>query len=210
MSRKRSVALLLTLIFSPLVFNTVSEHDAREEFEMIRKTEKHLLVLFSMPCCSCAECVEAEVLLTSIHPELDEAVGVKVVKLTDQTDLEREYGITKKPSLLFLREKIPSLYDGEFETNALFHWIGANRNPAVKYLDDTSFEHLTQASTGATTGDWLAVFTDSTCEKGQALLAILESTAGSLKGKVNVAKIDKQKSPELVERFHVTKCPEIL
>lgn len=30
-----------------------------------------------------------------------------------------------------------------------------NRDPIVKELDDTSFEHLTQASTGATTGDWL-------------------------------------------------------
>ncbi|XP_076309576.1 uncharacterized protein LOC143224945 isoform X2 [Tachypleus tridentatus] len=188
MSRKR-VVLLVMLTFLPIVLNTVSKNDARKEFEIIQKTEKYLLILFSMPCCSCVECVEAEALLTSIHPELDEALGVKVVKLTDQTDLEREYGIKKKPSLLFLREKIPSLYDGEFETSALFHWIGTNKNPAVKYLDDTSFEHLTQAATGATTGDWLTVF---------------------LKGRVNVAKINKEKSPELVERFHVTKCPEIL
>lgn len=28
---------------------------------------------------------------------------------------------------------------------------------AVKILNDESFEHLTQASTGATTGDWLIV-----------------------------------------------------
>ncbi|PFX17881.1 Thioredoxin domain-containing protein [Stylophora pistillata] len=28
----------------------------------------------------------------------------------------------------------------------------------VKILDDNSFEHLTQASTGSTTGDWLIVF----------------------------------------------------
>jgi len=29
-----------------------------------------------------------------------------------------------------------------------------NRDPIVKELNDNSFEHLTQASTGATTGDW--------------------------------------------------------
>jgi len=29
-----------------------------------------------------------------------------------------------------------------------------NRDPVVKELNDNSFEHLTQASTGATTGDW--------------------------------------------------------
>jgi len=29
-----------------------------------------------------------------------------------------------------------------------------NRDPIVKELNDDNFEHLTQASTGATTGDW--------------------------------------------------------
>lgn len=29
-----------------------------------------------------------------------------------------------------------------------------NRDPIVKELNDNNFEHLTQASTGATTGDW--------------------------------------------------------
>lgn len=30
-------------------------------------------------------------------------------------------------------------------------------NDELKTLDDTTFEHLTQAATGATTGDWLIV-----------------------------------------------------
>ena len=34
----------------------------------------------------------------------------------------------------------------------------AYKEPCVKDLTDTSFEHLTQASTGATTGDWLILF----------------------------------------------------
>lgn len=29
-----------------------------------------------------------------------------------------------------------------------------NRDPIVKELGDNNFEHLTQASTGGTTGDW--------------------------------------------------------
>ncbi|KAJ7393769.1 hypothetical protein OS493_003428 [Desmophyllum pertusum] len=40
---------------------------------------------------------------------------------------------------------------------------------AVQILNDASFEHLTQASTGATTGDWLIVFSfterDPECER---------------------------------------------
>jgi hypothetical protein len=34
----------------------------------------------------------------------------------------------------------------------------AYKETCVKDLTDTSFEHLTQASTGATTGDWLVMF----------------------------------------------------
>lgn len=36
----------------------------------------------------------------------------------------------------------------------LINMVLNNRDPIVKELDDNSFEHLTQASTGATTGDW--------------------------------------------------------
>lgn len=32
-----------------------------------------------------------------------------------------------------------------------------NKDPLVKELADDSFEHLTQAATGATTGDWLVM-----------------------------------------------------
>lgn len=32
-----------------------------------------------------------------------------------------------------------------------------NREPIVRELTDDTFEHLTQASTGATTGDWFVM-----------------------------------------------------
>ena len=32
-----------------------------------------------------------------------------------------------------------------------------NKEPVVKELTDDTFEHLTQASTGATTGDWFVM-----------------------------------------------------
>lgn len=36
----------------------------------------------------------------------------------------------------------------------LIDMILNNKDPIVKELNDNNFEHLTQASTGATTGDW--------------------------------------------------------
>ena len=32
-----------------------------------------------------------------------------------------------------------------------------NKDPAVNHLNDDSFEHLTQAASGATTGDWFVM-----------------------------------------------------
>ena len=33
-------------------------------------------------------------------------------------------------------------------------WLEENKEVSSQRLDDTNFEHLTQAATGATTGDW--------------------------------------------------------
>jgi hypothetical protein len=36
--------------------------------------------------------------------------------------------------------------------------MGSTDPSVVQILDDSNFEHLTQASTGATTGDWFVKF----------------------------------------------------
>ena len=43
------------------------------------------------------------------------------------------------------------------EGEAFAEFITTNREPRVVLLNDESFEHLTQAATGATTGDWLVM-----------------------------------------------------
>jgi len=40
------------------------------------------------------------------------------------------------------------------EADEVVSWVAENLQSYVLPLDDNSFEHLTQASTGATTGDW--------------------------------------------------------
>jgi len=41
-----------------------------------------------------------------------------------------------------------------FERDEVLTWMENNREQNSQILDSTNFEHLTQAATGATTGDW--------------------------------------------------------
>jgi hypothetical protein len=49
------------------------------------------------------------------------------------------------------------LITGDIEEDLILHTLSDSREPAVKELSDDNFEHLTQAATGATTGDWLVM-----------------------------------------------------
>ena len=40
---------------------------------------------------------------------------------------------------------------------AVLEWTEGTPEEILKELDDNSFEHLTQAGTGATTGDWFII-----------------------------------------------------
>ena len=46
-----------------------------------------------------------------------------------------------------------------------------------------------QASSGATTGDWLVLFYNDECEQCHRMTAALESVACKVKGRMNVAKV---------------------
>lgn len=76
-------------------------------------------------------------------------------------------------------------------------------------LDNSNFEHLTQASTGATTGDWLVKFYASWCGHCKKLEPIFEQVAELLDGEVNVARVDVPANRELGTRFEVKGFPTI-
>lgn len=46
---------------------------------------------------------------------------------------------------------------GPVNEELILHTITENQEPAVRELTDETFEHLTQASSGATTGDWFVM-----------------------------------------------------
>jgi len=93
-----------------------------------------------------------------------------------------------------------------------------NSDAKVFELNEQNFEHLTQAATGATTGDWLVKFckssvsrcsrVESTWSKLSAQLAASRDAKGMVR--VNVASVDTTDSGWLTKRFGITSVPVVL
>lgn len=102
------------------------------------------------------ECDKFETELLKIRDELRDNIPAETAKVAE-SQLVRLYNPKKEPALVFFRHGIPLLYDGAIKADEIFHNFDQNKIPAVKELTDDTFEHLTQAATGATTGDWLVL-----------------------------------------------------
>lgn len=76
-------------------------------------------------------------------------------------------------------------------------------------LNDTNFEHLTQAATGATTGDWFVMFYADWWGHWQRMKPIWEQLAKEIGGKINVAKINVDHAPNTAERFKIRGFPTL-
>lgn len=81
-------------------------------------------------------------------------------------------------------------------------------------LNDNTFEHDTQAATGATTGDWFVFFHDKGCDmcnqykRHWAPLAKMVAEDDELY--LNMARVDMSESPETIQRFSLYKFPTLL
>lgn len=104
---------------------------------------------------NCGDCDKYENELFKIRDEFKE-FPAEVVKVVD-SQMVRLYNPKKEPAVIFFRHGVPLLYEGNINAEEILHKFDQNRTPTVKELTDESFEHLTQAATGATTGDWLVL-----------------------------------------------------
>ncbi|CAM9357918.1 unnamed protein product [Ectocarpus sp. 6 AP-2014] len=80
----------------------------------------------------------------------------------------------------------------------------------VQVLTDGDFERITQASTGATTGDWFVEFYAPWCGHCRKLDGTWTELAEKLGGEVNVGKVDATANRGLVKRFGVKGFPTLL
>lgn len=92
-------------------------------------------------------------IVSNLHDDFKDQLDAVTVKAFN-SQLVRLYSPTKEPALVFFRHGIPLLYDGAVNEDAILHQFSMNKDPTVKELNDETFEHLTQAASGATTGDW--------------------------------------------------------
>lgn len=93
-----------------------------------------------------------------------------------------------------------------------------SRALAVVELNEQNFEHLTQAATGATSGDWLVLFCKESvprCQKVQQnwqRVAVTLAASREAKGlpRINVAEVDTSQSSWLRKRFGIQSVPVVL
>ncbi|XP_012268949.1 uncharacterized protein LOC105693526 [Athalia rosae] len=189
---------------SPL--ETVSDDDL---MNLIR-TEKYVIVYFTKKDCEQCDAIENE--LVHLREDLVDSLGAWVVKALN-SQMVRLYSPNKEPALIFFRQGIPLLYDGlaKFDDEKLLQTFTDNKEPVVKELTDDTFEHLTQASSGATTGDWLIMFYSTDCVDCQRMGALWEAVGAELKQKMNVARVNKQTTGASTgRRFNVFDVPSFI
>ncbi|CAM9569872.1 unnamed protein product [Phaeothamnion confervicola] len=80
----------------------------------------------------------------------------------------------------------------------------------VVILGTANFEHLTQAATGATTGDWFIEFYAPWCGHCKRLEPTWKELANELSTEVNVAKVDVTANRPLGTRFGIRGFPTLM
>lgn len=183
---------------------TVTDDDLVKLFH----SHSNFVVLFSKT--NCETCDSLETVLGNLKQEIKDNLEAEIVKATG-SQMVRLYSPTKEPAVVFFRHGVPFLYDGPANEDAVIGKLVQNKDPNVKELSDENFEHLTQASSGATTGDWFIMFYTSNCVDCQRLTAVWEAVAGDLKTRMNVARIEKDgKGSATADRFLVKEVPSFI
>ena len=83
----------------------------------------------------------------------NEGLSISIHAIKDEKFI-RKYSIIRFPQLVFFRDNRHVMFKGELESNELLEWLEVFKEKKSVDLSDSNFEHDTQASTGATTGDW--------------------------------------------------------
>ncbi|KAK7095790.1 uncharacterized protein [Littorina saxatilis] len=123
--------------------------------------------------------------------------------------LSTTFDIQTFPALVLIRDGRTAIYTDKMESyDSIYFWLEkAGPKAMTKVLTDDTLEHLTQASTGSTTGHWAVLFYKPSCNDH---FAVLESLGVNEKLWMSVAIVDLDTNPKLQKRFKVTDCPELI
>lgn len=202
---------ILLATFASFVFAVARselERVSDDELMNLIRTEKYVIVLFTAHDCDPCDKFENEML--GLREHLVDALGAWIVKAED-SQMTRLYSPTREPALVFFRHGVPLLYDGPLNDELILHTLNDNKEPSVKELTDENFEHLTQVSTGATTGDWFVLFFTNDCVDCQRLQARWEAVGARLKTRMNVARVNRGTTgAATARRFGVFHVPQFI
>nr|CAG4643294.1 EOG090X0856 [Ilyocryptus agilis] len=177
--------------------------------EKLVANEKAVVALFRPGSCT-AECDELEALLSSIREDLVDSLNAWVVKLVD-SNFVSNFSDTGKPFIAYYRHGSPMLYDGPLNDETMLDTFTQNQEVVVSRLSDETFEHLTQAASGATTGDWFVMFYRDDCDTCMKFRPKWEYIASQLKGRINLAEVNIMNDGiSTGSRFAVEKVPTFL
>ncbi|XP_055697737.1 thioredoxin domain-containing protein [Phlebotomus papatasi] len=200
--------LFFAIFLIPLVYCVDLEVVSDEDLVHLIKDESFLVTLFTKK--DCEPCATHERLTTILREDFQQSLDAVVVKAVN-SQLTRLYSPGKEPALVFFRHGVPLLYDGPLNEDSVLQLFQQNKDPSVKELSDETFEHLTQASSGATTGDWFIMFYSPECVDCQRLNAVWEAVGANLKTRLNVARVNKGTlGASTARRFNVQKVPEFI
>lgn len=104
----------------------------------------------------------------------------------------------KSPIVFFRKNRFLSYNSDDLTQESIDNWIFESKDRLSFDLNDSNFEHDTQASTGMTTGDWFVVFYKDSCTN---IEYIIEESSIKLKGILLFAYVDINSNPKLKERF---------
>jgi len=194
--KPRHLLCLCLVLFSLFEVGFGEELQTVDDAEFIKLIkEEHYVVAMFCPTASQERCEEFEGELTSIREDIIDVLDGDgwVVKLNDSPIVEDfAVGNTDKPVIVMFRNGLPVIYDGPANEEIMLDTLVRYKEPGVQELTDSTFEHLTQASTGATTGDWLVMFFTTNCQLCNRLVPVMETLACKFRGRMNVARVNKE------------------
>lgn len=204
------LSVYLSSISGVVTANSLEEVDD-QELQKLLVQENYVAVLFSDEG-NAEKTEEYEMALGGAREDLVDSLSAWVVKASKSEAMRKFYSPdTVAPTVVFFRKRKPVVYDGPADEEEVLETFMQWREPCQQDLTDTNFEHLTQASSGATTGDWLVHFFRDDCDDCHKLDARLETVACKHKGTINVARINKASTGAITgRRMGVTKLPSLI
>jgi len=131
------------------------------------------------------------------------------------SDVARSFRLPPSPVVLYARKNqagethvaqfVGDMSDADMDETFITMWARDNSLAFTRTLGQDDFEHLTQAASGATTGDWLVVFADADAwQRNAALRLAVDTIASEYKHQLSVAFVDAEANPKLAKRLKVS------